>query len=213
MSSISRINSDSANESTKEPDTPQSNIGLLTARLTALAFELQEHKDGAALVRIPAGKFVMGDQGENCLEPPVVKDTDDLMKDCCPKHQVELSEYWIAVCCVTNRQYARFVAETNHRAPDQSSFDKYPAIWKDGVCPPECLDHPVVCVSWDDCLAYAAWADLSLPTEAQWEKAARGPAGLIYPWGNEWDQDKCRNRNSTDRGSETTAAVWAYPRE
>lgn len=139
-------------------------------------------KDGSILVRIPAGEFDMGDG----------KDSD------CPKHKVELSEYWIGIYCVTNRQYERFVADTNHRAPDNG-------LWQD----PGEADHPVVTVSWDDCAAYATWAGLSLPTEAQWEKAARGPNGLIYSWGNRWDQKKCRN--STNKGIGTTAAVWEYP--
>jgi len=138
-------------------------------------------KDGTVLVRIPAGKFEMGDG----------RDKD------CPKHKVALSEYWIGVYCVTNRQYARFVAETKHRAPDNQ-------VWKDAAK----ADHPVTDVSWEDSTAYAGWAGLSLPTEAQWEKAARGPGGLIYPWGEEWDESKCRN--SINKGSGTTAEVWSY---
>ena len=147
-------------------------------RVTHLALN---KKDSSILVRIPAGEFEMGD----------VKDST------CPKHQVELSEYWIGVYCVTNRQYGKFVAETKHRNPDNQRWQKS-----------ELLDHPVTDVSWDDCAAYAKWAGLSLPTEAQWEKAARGPGGLIYPWGNEWDANKCRN--STNKGSGTTAAVWDH---
>lgn len=76
-------------------------------------------------------------------------------------------------------------------------------------CPEAKLDHPVVCVDWDDASAYATWAGCELPTEAQWEKAARGPSGTIYPWGNDWDQAKCRNNKN--KGSEETAPVWAYP--
>jgi formylglycine-generating enzyme required for sulfatase activity len=145
-------------------------------------------KDGSVMVRIPAGESEMGDG----------KDSDT------PKHRIELSEYWIGVYCVTNRQYGKFVAETKHRAPDKADYGE--AIWKNGQCPADKLDHPVVCVSWDDAGAYAKWAGLSLPTEAQWEKAARGPKGWIYPWGNEWDAKKCRN--STNKGNDTTAAVW-----
>lgn len=139
-------------------------------------------KDSSILVRIPAGEFEMGDG----------KSSD------CPKHCVELSEYWIGVYCVTNRQYARFVKETKHRAPDNRG-------WQEAAG----ANHPVTHVSWDDCEAYAKWAGLSLPTEAQWEKATRGPEAFIYPWGNKWDQAKCRN--DKNRGSETTAPVWVYP--
>ena len=148
-------------------------------------------KDGSSMVRIPAGEFEMGDG----------KDTD------CPKHKIELSEYWIGVYCVTNQQYGRFVSETKHSAPEKAI--RGTPIWKNGQCPAEKLDHPVVCVSWDDCVAYANWAGLSLPTEAQWEKAARGPEGFIYPWGDEWDQNKCRN--DKNKGSGETAPAWNYP--
>ena len=147
-------------------------------------------KDSSILVRIPADGFEMGDGKEAN----------------CPKHRVELSEYWMGVYCVTNRQYGKFVAETKHRNPDKADYGE--AVWKNGQCPKDKLDHPVVCVSWDDAGAYAKWAGLSLPTEAQWEKAARCPKGLIYPWGNEWDPSKCRN--STNKGNDTTAAVWDY---
>ena len=115
----------------------------------------------------------------------------------CPKHKIELSEYWMGVYCVTNRQYGKFVGDTKHRNPDNQRWQRS-----------ELLDHPVTDVSWEDCVAYAKWAGLSLPTEAQWEKAARGANGLIYPWGNEWDQSKCRN--DKNKGSGQTAAVWDY---
>ncbi len=146
-------------------------------------------KDGTVLVYVPGGEFEMGDG----------QDSD------CPKHRVTVSGYWIGIYCVTNRQYAAFVKATKHRAPDEG----YGAVWQSGRCPEEKLDHPVVCVSWDDASAYGKWAGLELPTEAQWEKAARGPRGFIYPWGNEWDAGKCRN--DTNKGSGQTCRVWEYP--
>jgi formylglycine-generating enzyme required for sulfatase activity len=138
-------------------------------------------KDGTLLVWIPAGEFEMGDG----------KDTD------CPKHRVYLEGYWMGVYCVTNGQYGRFVAEGKGREPDNQR-------WKDKAL----AMHPVVNVSWDDSVAYGKWAGLGLPSEAQWEKACRGPKGLIYPWGNEWDEKRCRN--DKNKGSETTAVVGGY---
>ncbi len=105
------------------------------------------------------------------------------------------------------RQYKVFVDETGHRPPDKSEWRD--PIWKGNNYPAEYSDHPVVCISWDDAAAYCKWAGLTLPTEAQWEKAAQGPGGYKYPWGNEWDETLCRNSNN--KGSETTAPVYSYP--
>jgi len=136
-------------------------------------------KDGSVLIEVPAGEFEMGDGKESN----------------CPKHRVYLNRFWIGVYCVTNRQYERFVRETGHRAPRNSR-------WKEAAH----ADHPVTNVSWEDAEAYAEWAGGQLPTEAQWEKAARGLKGLIYPWGNEWDEKQCRN--DKNKGNERTSAVW-----
>jgi formylglycine-generating enzyme required for sulfatase activity len=148
-------------------------------------------KEGSVLVEVPAGEFEMGDG----------------KKGDCPKHRVYLDRYWIGIYCVSNRQYERFVRETGHRAPGKADYGN-PA-WQNGRCPEGKLDHPVVCVSWEDAVAYAKWAGCSLPSEAQWEKAARGPRGLIYPWGDEWDEKECRN--DRNKGSEQTSVVWGYP--
>ncbi len=151
-------------------------------------------KDGSVLLRVPAGEFEMGDgQEANC-----------------PKHVVQLDEYWIGAYSVTNRQYGRFVRETGHRAPDKCDYSGAPAIWQSGKCPSDKLDHPVVCVDWEDAQAYAKWSGLSLPTEAQWEKAARGPQGLAYPWGSAWDADLCRH--DKNKGSGSTSEVWEHGR-
>ena len=139
-------------------------------------------QDGSIMVYVPEGGFEMG---------------DGQYSDC-PKHKVQLSAYWIGVYCVTNAQYLKFVEATGHRPPDDSRHKEK-----------QYAAHPVTYVSWDDAVAYAKWAGCQLPTEAQWEKAARGPSGLIYPWGKDWDQAKCRN--DKNKGSETTAPVHAYP--
>lgn len=86
-----------------------------------------------------------------------------------------LPGFWIDVFPITNAEYARFAAATGHPLPRH---------WPGGRCPDEVFDHPVVWVTWRDAAAYAVWADKSLPTSQQWEKAARGPKGSIYPWGD-----------------------------
>lgn len=98
-----------------------------------------------------------------------------------------LDEYWIDKTPVTNAEYGRFVAATNYNPPPH---------WQ-GIIPSQKLAyHPVVCVSWTDAQAYATWAGCQLPTEEQWEKAARGVDGREYPWGNDWRENHCNTRES-----------------
>ncbi|MCP4422082.1 MAG: formylglycine-generating enzyme family protein, partial [Chloroflexi bacterium] len=83
---------------------------------------------------------------------------------------------------------------------------KAPSHWQDGQCPKALADHPVVHVSWHDAVAYAQWAGLQLPTDQQWEKAARGDDGREYPWGNEW-KPYC---NTREAGMRATTPVGYY---
>ncbi len=121
-------------------------------------------KDGTVLIRVPAGPFTMGSA------PGDLEVLDDEL----PAHRVTLSDFLVGECEVTNEQFRAFVAETGYDAGGD---------WRacaSGWGP----QAPVVYVSWDDAQAYCRWAGGRLPTEAQWEKAARGTDGRRYPWGD-----------------------------
>ncbi len=139
--------------------------------------------------------------------------------------QAETSAFAIMQTPVTNQDYALFVEATGHAAPDvdQATWKSYGLIhpyertrrhaFVDGQPPKGRGDHPVVLVSHDDALAYAAWfSEITgetwrLPTEIEWEKAARGLDAYIFPWGNAWDEEAL---NSHDQGPFDTTPVASY---
>lgn len=98
-----------------------------------------------------------------------------------------LSAYWIDLYPVTNADYFRFTTATGHRTPPHWNSDRYPD---------QLADHPVVFVTWHDATAYATWAGKHLPTAQQWENAARGAKGALYPWGDQATPFKCNVRES-----------------
>ena len=137
------------------------------------------------LVAIPAGSFWLG-EGEDA-------------------HQVHLNNFQIGKFPVTAAEYQRFVNTTGH-AP--------PGYWPAGQHHPMFGNHPVVSVSWHDALAFCSWLSQAagqpfrLPTEAEWEKAARGPEGNIYPWGETFSKEKC---NTWEAMSGRTMPVSTFP--
>jgi serine/threonine-protein kinase len=140
-------------------------------------------------VYVPAGEFLMG---SNKKEDP---NTDD---DELPQHKVFLEECWISKYPVTNLQYSAFVEVTGYRCPDH---------WPNGLIPPGKEQHPVVYVRWDDACAFCEWVSqvtgekVRLPSEAVWEKAARGTSGRIWPWGNQLPDKALCNFDENVRGT------------
>lgn len=137
------------------------------------------------MVKISEGDFIMGEDSELALP------------DAKPVHEVFLDTYWIDLYEVTNEQYANFVRQTHHRSP-----------WKGDTFPPGDENLPVVNVNWYDADSYCRFVNKRLPTEAQWEKAARGTGELHFPWGNSWNSTKA-NASQSDNGS--LQAVGSYP--
>jgi formylglycine-generating enzyme required for sulfatase activity len=166
-------------------------------------------------VEIPAGEFWMGSE----------KYDDEK-----PVHQVHLERYWISRVPITNAQYRFFVQDVGHRAPGH---------WDDGQIPRGKESHPVVNVTWHDALAYCEWLQkklqavgyklkvwqsegqlatrnvqpathrVQLPSEAEWEKAARGADDQrAYPWGERWQEGYC---NTDELGVGVTTPVGIFP--
>jgi formylglycine-generating enzyme required for sulfatase activity/predicted Ser/Thr protein kinase len=132
----------------------------------------------AGMVYVPGGEFTMGrDDGDEYERPA---------------HKVTVKPFFMDQYEVTNQDYAKFVKATNHRAP-----------WTNGSYPANAARKPVTDVAWDDANDYAKWAGKRLPTEEEWEFAARGTDGRRYPWGNDWQQGLA---NADDAGKSLTDA-------
>ena len=165
-------------------------IGLIT--------ELWEEK--SCMVLIPAGEFQMGSDIGEADEKPV--------------HTVYVDAFYIDVYPVTNADYKKFIDANPQWRKDNIlgvyHDGDYLALWEENDYPIEKADHPVVYVSWYAAMAYAQWTEKRLPTEAEWEKAARG--GLVekkYPWGNTEDITKA-GVQMWESPARTTA-VGTYP--
>ena len=108
-------------------------------------------------------------------------------------HEVELDGFWLYRHPVSIGQYHAFMRATGHAAPvDPAVHGPWNSACRDGTPLPGTKDLPVSSVSWDDALAYCDWAGVRLPTEAEWEYAARGREGRVFPWGNWWKPGACR---------------------
>lgn len=153
--------------------------------------------NGMELMRIPAGKFLMGSKDDNKLANNLEK----------PQHMVEIPyDYWMARYPVTNELYNVYLKSKGGKHPvDGWEIKK---------------DHPVLHLDWSDAAAYCQWLNtllkgdlpagliLRLPTEAEWEKAARGTDGREYPWGNIFDENKC-NANNSIKGKTTPVGLYS----
>jgi formylglycine-generating enzyme required for sulfatase activity len=176
-------------------------------------------------VEVPAGPFSMGsDENQD----------RGATNDEFPQHTIDLPAYYIARYPVTHAQYRAFVQASGHKPPTADpgyAESEGPYEWPEGHPPPRLLNHPVVLVTWYDAIEYCEWLteqlrawkstpeplasllreegwQVRLPSEAEWEKAARGADGRIYPWGQEADPNRA---NYSGTGIGATSAVGCFP--
>lgn len=135
-----------------------------------------ETTDSSDMVLIPAGVFIMGtDTVDLEGQARALGLTEPWYENEHPRHRLKLAAYRLDRYEVTQAQYQRFVRETGRTPPPD---------WSGGKPPAGQENLPVVFVNWNDARDYCRWAGKRLPTEREWEKAARGPEGFLYPWGN-----------------------------
>jgi formylglycine-generating enzyme required for sulfatase activity len=144
-------------------------------------------KDGMTLVYVPEGEFSMGNDSGWDEERPV--------------HTVALDAFWIDQTEITNEMYAKCVQDRSCTQPSNA------AHFSDA----NYADHPVVYVSWNDANQYCTWAGRRLPTEAEWEKTARGTDGRVYPWGDTIDCSLANFWGKENGCVEDTTSVGNYP--
>ena len=164
------------------------------------------------MVKVPAGPFLMGSSDRDKAASGDEK----------PQHTLTLPDYWIGKNPITNAQFRQFVDSDGYTnqaywTPAGWQWRKSeklvkPLYWNDAKW--NGADYPVVGVSWFEAVAYCRWLSkqtgivFRLPSEAEWEKAARGSDGRIYPWGNTWDEKRA---NSSELGLQKTTPVGSYP--
>lgn len=155
----------------------------LTPKKTQNTREMHNPKDGATLVLIPKGDFWMGDR-------------DDVYN---PRRKVWLSAFSIYKDLVSVKQYREFCRQSGHLMPSSPFYDE---DWSGETL-------PICNVTWEDAMAYANWAGGTLPTEAQWEKAARGTNGRRFPWGDDFDCSKVWGSHVISVGKTTPVGRYA----
>jgi formylglycine-generating enzyme required for sulfatase activity/tRNA A-37 threonylcarbamoyl transferase component Bud32 len=164
-------------------------------------------QDGMVMLYVPAGEFLMGSANSD----------GDAWEDEKPQHTVYLDSFWIDKTEVTNAQYRECVLVGACTAPSNSGSYSHDSYYGNSAYD----NYPVIYVNWNQAKAYCTWAGARLPTEAEWEKAARGTDGRTYPWGDTFDGSKLnfcdqncafdwKDTNAND-GYADTAPIGSYP--
>jgi formylglycine-generating enzyme required for sulfatase activity len=180
---------------TLEPPTETSTTTLVPTPTLGIGSSITG-QDGMKLLYVPAGNFLMGSTDSD----PNAQANEK------PQHTVYLDAFWIDQTDVTNKMYSQCVGDKGACQPpwDSSSYT-HPSYYGNS----QFDNYPVIYVNWDMANTYCRWAGRQLPTEAQWEKAARGTDGRTYPWGNNAPENTLLNYNGA---AGDTTAVGSYPK-
>ncbi len=199
---------------------------LLLSSVFAKASSADEETSYDTRVTIPAGTFIMGsDKAEREYGYRLDESRNSSASRRFQWFQnetrstINLPAYWIDKNLVSNKAYQRFIDDTDTVAPsvDKSTWESYRLvhpyktaqrfIWLNDQYPTGRGDHPVTLVSHNDAMSYCEWRGARLPSDAEWEKAARGTNGQYFPWGNVFDPKKL---NSADAGPYDTTSIYRY---
>jgi len=138
---------------------------------------------------VPAGDFIIGWDEES------------------REVKINTEAFYVDKYEVTNEDYRKFVDATGHKPPKHPVDAKYD-VWEGNNFSDDLAKHPVVNVSYEDAVAYARWKGKRLPTEVEWEKAARGIDGRLYPWGNRFEKTNCNSKESEKKGTSPAVLIW-----
>jgi formylglycine-generating enzyme required for sulfatase activity len=159
----------------------------------------------AGMVWIPAGKFAMGSNQDHVQQATEWCDCGRRQfEDELYMHEVQVSGFYIDKYEVTNRQFQVFADAAGYRTDAEKKNEA--RTWRTEYTSGK-ENHPVVWMSWNDAYAYCKWAGKRMPTEAEWEKAARGTDARLWPWGNNWDNKRL---NMSEGGRKTTTPVGSF---
>ena len=179
------------------------------ASVTETGFLSPDDPRVRAMVFVPAGPFFLGSTEEQIdAAHESYGGSRVLFESEYPQRTVDVASFYIDRTEVTQRQYSAFVEATGRGVPFVDRDWASPYNWRQGGYPEGLGDHPVVLVSYEDAKAYCQWAGKSIPTEAEWEKAARGTDGRRYPWGDEWEKSRLNSSTSWSEHELPTVKIW-----
>ncbi|MDP6355099.1 MAG: formylglycine-generating enzyme family protein [Planctomycetota bacterium] len=164
------------------------------------------------MVIVAAGEFTMGSSDEQVEKAGAQYGGAFVYEGEKPQREVQVEDFFVDIHPVTNKQFKAFLDATGYR-PQGNRYQKmwFLRHWADGTYPPGKADHPVTYITWHNAQAYAKWKGKRLPTEAEFEKAARGTDGRLWPWGDEFDYGKSNVRIWGKEKFADTTPVNSYP--